>query len=636
MKERKIYLDNYDLDQAIEKYLEDIKEQIQLEVIEIPAADSLHYITAEAIYAKLSSPHYNASAMDGIAIKANLSNDANESNPVVLKKNEYQYVDTGDVITKEYDAVVMIEDIVVKDDESVVLTKPVAFFENVRAIGEDISQMQMIVPSYHQIRAEDINAILASKNDKIKVFKKLKVGIIPTGSEIVSVATKELEAGMIIDSNSSMLKALVLEKNLAVKVYDITKDDYNLLKQVILDATNECDVVLINAGSSAGSEDYTAMIIEELGKISVHGIAIKPGKPAILGSINQAMVIGLPGYPVATYIVFKQVFLPIIDRLYHQSVDYEIVEATLSKTIYSSLKHIEFVRVKLGYVNEQFIATPLARGAGISMSLAEADGLIVIEKESEGYQKNSTVKVVLLKAKEQLKERLTVIGSHDLILDIVQDVINETNKDHAISSSHVGSYSGLLALKNHECDLAPIHILAADGKYNEAIVKEIFKEEKMALIKGVKRRQVLAYPKNNPKNIRGINDLTRSDIRYVNRQPGSGTAILLDYLLKEKNIALQKINGYDFIMPSHFNVGATIKNETADCGLLIKSVADVLELDYIEVMAEEYDFLIYQKDLDKLKIKTFIEILRSQNFKDKLAVFDCYETLESGQVIKIG
>jgi len=373
-----------------------------------------------------------------------------------------------------------------------------------------------------------------------------------------------------------------------------------------------------------------------LGQVSVHGIAIKPGKPAILGIINKALVIGLPGYPVSTYIVFEQVFKPIINKLFHQKNEQEIIEATLTKTIYSSLKHLEFIRVKVGYVNDKFVCTPLARGAGISMSLAEADGIIIVPKESEGYHKNDKVAVTLFKPSSLLKDKLTIIGSHDLIVDVLQDTINELNYPNAISSTHVGSYSGLLALKANECNLAPIHILSDDGTYNINVIKEMFKDEKMIMIKGVKRRQVLGYLKGNPKKIKSIKDLVRGNIKYVNRQKGSGTAILLDYLLKRENIDKINIQGYDFVMPSHFNVAAAIKNETVDCGLLIKSIADVMELDYFEVMSEDYDFVLYEKDLELAKVKMFIEVLQSDLYKEKLNEFDCYDTSDSGKIIKIG
>lgn len=636
MSTQKIYLDNYDLDQAIDQYLSDLKEHMQLEEVEISSKEALDHITSQAVYAKVSSPNYNASAMDGICLKAEDSNQASENNPVFLNKDQYKFVDTGDVITSEYDSVIMIEDIVKQDDGSVMITSPAAYFQHVRPIGEDITQTQMIIPSYHRIRAVDIGPLLASKNETIKVFKKLSVGIIPTGTEIVDVKTKTLEDGMIIDSNSSMIKAMVNEMKLDAKIYPIIEDDYDVLKENILKACEENDIVIMNAGSSAGSEDYTPNLIEELGKISVYGIAIKPGKPAILGRIDKTMVVGLPGYPVSTYIVFEQVFKPIIEKLYKQPTSKSSVVATLTKTIHSSLKHMEFVRVKIGFVNDKVVCTPLARGAGISMSLAEADGMLVVPKNSEGYNKGSEVNVVLFKPIDVLKQQLIVIGSHDLILDVMQDVLNNKTYNNTISSTHVGSYAGLLALKDHECNVAPIHILANDGSYNIEIVKDMFKGEKMALIKGVKRQQVLAYSKNNPKNIKSIKDLTRKDIKYVNRQAGSGTAILLDYLLETNDVNRSDVDGYNFIMPSHFNVGATIKNATADCGLLIKSVANILDLDYLEVLSEEYDFLIYEEDLEKENIKDFIAVLKDDDFASSLEQFDCYDATNSGTIIKIG
>jgi len=636
LKQNKRYLDNYDLTEALALYLADIKGQIKLETEWVATTRALGLISAKAVYAKVSAPNYSASAMDGIAIKSTTSALASESNPIILNKDQYQYVDTGDVISEDWDAVVMIEDVIVGDDNSVMITKAAGYFENIRPIGEDISQTQMIIPSYHKIRAVDLGPLVASKNEKIEVFKKLKTAILPTGSEIVDVSTEVLEDGMIIDSNSSMIKGLTAELNLETCVLAVCPDDYEQLKEVVTQATKENDVLLINAGSSAGSEDYTVKIIEELGKVSVHGIAIKPGKPAILGVVNGAIVVGLPGYPVSTYIVFEQIVKPIINKLFHQKNRQEMISATLTKTIYSSLKHLEFVRVKVGYLADKFVCTPLARGAGISMSLAEADGIISIPKKSEGYQENELVTVCLFKPSLLLKNQITSIGSHDLILDVLNDVFNWRDYPYTLSSSHVGSYSGLIALKNKETLIAPIHLLAEDGTYNIEVVRTLFKGERMALIKGVKRKQVLAYSKDNPLEIASIEDIVHKNLKYVNRQRGSGTAVLFDYLLKDTNLDKRDVIGYDFVMPSHFNVGSAIKSKTADCGLLIKSIAEVMELGYFEVMAEDYDFVLYAKDLEQPAIKSFIEVLKADFFQDKLQEFDCYDTADSGNIIVIG
>ena len=636
MKQNKRYLDNYDLAQALDLYLADIKKQINLETELVETTRAFGLISAKAIYAKASAPNYNASAMDGIALKTKMTALASEANPIIIAKDQYQYVNTGDVINEQWDGVLMIEDVIFKADDSAMITKAVGYFENIRTIGEDISQTQMIIPSFHKIRAVDLGPILASKNEKIAVFKKLKTAILPTGSEIVDVSTEVLEDGMIIDSNSSMIKGLTAGLNLDAHTLPVCPDDYEQLKAVIDEATKENEVLLINAGSSAGSEDYTVKIIEELGKVSVHGIAIKPGKPAILGIVNGAIVIGLPGYPVSTYIVFEQIFKPIINKLFNQKIEQEVIEATLTKTIYSSLKHLEFVRVKVGYLEDKFVCSPLARGAGISMSLAEADGIISIPKNSEGYQNNELVTVRLFKPASTLKHKITSIGSHDLILDVLNDVFNLLDYPYTLSSSHVGSYSGLIALKNKETLLAPIHLLAEDGTYNVNIVQELFNGEQMALIKGVKRKQVLAYALGNPLEISNFADIGRKKLKYVNRQKGSGTAVLFDYLLKEHQLEKKDVRGYNFIMPSHFNVGAAIKSKTADCGLLIKSIAEEMELDYFEVMAEDYDFILYEKDLEQPQIKSLIEVLQSDYFKEKLHEFNCYETAQSGNITIIG
>ncbi|WP_423362847.1 molybdopterin biosynthesis protein [Mycoplasma sp. P36-A1] len=631
---RNTYLKTVDLDNVMELYLNRIKNINVLKTEIINIKDSLNRITSKAIYAKISSPNYNASAMDGISIDAALTVDASENNPIVLKEKDYKYVDTGDVIKDNHNAVIMIEDLLKDYQNNITIIKPASYFQHIRIIGEDITQQQMIVASNHQIRAVDIGSIIASKNEYIEVYKQLNIEILPTGDEIVDVGIKKMDPGMIIDSNSIMIKSLLAEMNLNSNINPVCKDNKADLKQTLTSLSKEADIIIINAGTSAGSEDYTKEVIAELGEVIVHGIAIKPGKPAILGVINKTIIIGLPGYPVSAYIVFEQVLKPLLNKLYKQNIYQEKALVTLTQTIYSSLKHLEFVRVKIGKVNNKLIATPLSRGAGISMSLAMADGIITIPKNSEGYHNQEQVEVSLLKPLRMLEEQLIIIGSHDIILDEMQDSANIQEISFNISSNHVGSYAGLLALKNKECNIAPIHILDEDGTYNINVIKELFTEE-MVLIKGVKRRQVLAYNLENNKNITGIKSLKDKSVKYVNRQKGSGTTILFEYLLKQSDIKLQEVNGYDFVMPTHFNVGAAIKNNTADTGLLIKSVADILALDYLEVMSEEYDFLIYKSDLNNLGIQNFIKVLTSDNFKEKIAIYETYDVSNTGKLIYI-
>ncbi|MFV0440874.1 MAG: molybdopterin biosynthesis protein [Lachnospirales bacterium] len=635
MKSDNIYLDNYTYSEALAKYSEEISKVVCLKKIEISAKDSLGYVLAKPVFAKSSSPNFTASAMDGIAVDYKKTSLASETNYITLEKDkDYMVVDTGDYIKPCYNAVIMVEDLFDVKDGTVKIASPIGFFENIRSAGEDIVTTQMILPRFHKIRPVDIGAILAGGVSMLTVFKPLSVGIMATGSEIVDVTKGTLETGDIIDSNSYMLRGLVQEMGLKASTYGVTIDDYCLLKEKVAQLTLENDIVLINAGSSAGREDFTKNILEELGEVFVHGIAIKPGKPVILAIVNHKIVIGLPGYPVACYMIFEKVIKPIINNILKQQTQENILNCTLIKRVNSSLKHLEFVRVKIGFVNNKWIATPLARGAGASMSLVECDGVLEVPKEYEGYEKGEVVPVKLTRHIDEIKNQIIVVGSHDMILDFVKDTLLKDERGTTLSSTHLGSFGGVMALRNKECFVAPIHILDdKTGVYNVDIVKKFFGNEKMVLIKGVKRQQGLIVKKGNPLNINRIEDVIKHT--YVNRQVGSGTYILLEHLLNQADINNKDIAGFDFNVPTHFDVAINVKESVADCGLGVYSVAKALDLDFVHIANEDYDFLMYENDFNSDMGQLFIETLKSEKVKKLLDEAKGYEHEGIGEIIHI-
>ncbi len=630
-----IYLKNNFYKEAIEKYSDITKTIISYETIEVSSKECNGYILSEPVFANVSSPNFTASAMDGVAVNYEKTLDATEVNHITLIKNiDYIEVDTGDYIPPNYNAVIMVENIIKVNHKEIKITSPAGFYENIRSVGEDIVKAQMILPRFHKIRPVDVGAIIGGGVEYVKVVKPFKIGIMPTGTEIVDVSKKIFEKGDIIDSNSHMLKALVEEMGFQATINEVIKDDYDLLKENITNLTQENDIVFINAGSSSGRKDFTKDILEELGEVVVHGIAIKPGKPVIMAIVNKKIVIGIPGYPVSCYIIFEKVIKPILNKLIKQTGEETNIQCFLTKNVYSSLKHLEFVRVKVGIVNDKWVATPLARGAGISMSLVECDGILEVPKELEGYSQGEKVTIKLNKSNEVLKNKIVSIGSHDILLDIIKDLMIKENSLINLSSSNIGSMGGILALKNKECLMAPIHIFDRVTKnYNIAIVKKIFKNEEMVLIKGVKRLQGLIVQKGNPKNINSIKDII--NYKYCNRQKSSGTYLLFESLLKDNDIRKESISGFDFYVPTHFDVAVNVKENIVDCGLGIYSVAKVLELDFIKVAEEEYDFLIYKKDLNKEHIQQFISILKLDDLRAQLEDVGGYDCIDIGKVIVI-
>ncbi|SKC51608.1 molybdopterin biosynthesis protein [Maledivibacter halophilus] len=635
---RNIYLSNIEVNEAKKLFFNEINKSIKDKKEEtVSVYDSLNRISAKPIFAEISSPYFNASAMDGIAVISNKTYGADERNPKRLKINEeYIYIDTGDPIKEPFDAVIMIEDVALVDDETVEIIKAASPWQHVRPMGEDIVAGEMIIPAYHKVTPVDIGAMLCGGILDIDVIKKPRVGIIPTGTEIIE-PEDNIEVGKIIDSNSVMFEAMVKTYGGIPKRYKPIPDDYELIKEKILQAVKENDIVVVNAGSSAGREDYTSKIIKEIGNLIVHGVAVKPGKPAILGNVEGKPIVGIPGYPVSAYIVFETFVKELIYK--YQGIKQEkkqFIKGTLSKRLMSSLKHLEYVRMKLGKVSGKLVATPLNRGAGVTMSLVKADGITKIPKNVEGIEVGETIEIELLKDMESIENTIVSIGSHDLIMDILANMIHERYHEINLSSAHVGSLGGVMALKRGEAHISPIHLLdEKTGIYNIEHLKKYLKNKNISLIKGVKRLQGLMVKKNNPKKISSINDLEREDVVFVNRQKGSGTRILLDFKLKELNIDNSKVKGYDREMTTHMTVASAVLSGTADVGLGIQSSAKAMGLDFIPIGEEEYDFAIISEFLEDEKIKRFIEILKSKEFSVMLESLGGYKIEEPGRIINI-
>lgn len=625
---RNTYIDNIEVEKAKEDYYEKVSIEYKSEMVD--TLKSLGRVTYKMVTAAVSSPNYNSAAMDGIQVKSSNTKGATEISPMTLAEGiDFSYINTGNQIVEPYDSVIMIEDVIDLGQEKIQILKSSYPWQHVRQVGEDIVATEMVIPSHHKIRPIDIGALISGGIEAVEVYSKPKIGILPTGTEIIENIS-DLEDGKIIDSNSRVFENEIIQIGAIPNRYSPVKDDYSLLKEVILKATEENDILLINAGSSVGTKDHTVKIIRELGEVVIHGVAMKPGKPTILGIINEKPVIGIPGYPVSAYFVFHIFVKPLIERylgLYEE--EKEIVEAIISKRVSSSLKNKELLRVNLGYVDDKLVATPLASGAGVTMSLVKADGIAIIPRNVEGVDAGQKVKIELLKPITKIKKTMVSIGSHDLIMDILGDMID-------LTSGHVGSMGGILAIKRGECHISPIHLLdEVTGEYNVSYVRKYFKDEKMAIIKGVKRHQGFIIKKNNPEDINSFKDLTRKGIVYANRQRGAGTRILLDYHLKLDNINPEDINGYNRELTTHMAVATAVKTNSATTGLGIYSAAKALGLDFKPVTFEDYDFLIRQDKLNDKRVVAFIETLKSPEFQSRVKSLGGYEMESIGDVVLV-
>lgn len=601
----------------------------------MPVSEALGRVTSDAVIARISSPFYHSAAMDGYAVKFLDTFGAAETRPKRLPvPSQAVAVDTGDPMPDGFDAVIMIED-VEKVPDGIEILKAATPWQHVRLVGEDIVATELIIPENHVIRPVDMAAMLASGHTTVMVRRKPKVAVIPTGTELVEPGS-DLKKGDIIDFNSTMLAAMAAEYGAEPSRKRIVKDDATLLKQTILDAVKTNDLVVINAGSSAGREDFTSHVLAEAGTVHIHGVSIKPGKPVILAIVQGKPVVGIPGYPVSAALTFNLFVKPVIYLLQGRiPPPVETLEAKLSRQMASSLGQEEFVRVKLGSVSGSLIATPVTRGAGALMSLVRADGIVRIPAESEGIGAGHTVVVELLRRPHEIANTIVCIGSHDNALDVLGNRLKIRHPELSLSSAHVGSMGGLLALKRGEAHLAGTHLLdEVTGEYNVSYIGKHLPGRKIVLVNLVHRTQGFIVPKGNPKGIRGFEDLSRGDVVFVNRQAGAGTRLLTDLYLKKLNIDPTKVKGYHHEEFTHMAVAAAVVSGAADTGLAVLSAAQALELDFVPVAQERYDLAIPAEHYDTPMMQALLAVIREdREFRDRIVEMGGYDVSEMGRVI---
>lgn len=630
---RKIYLEDKPRAQARDEVLAafDLPQEKEW----VPAASALGRITAEPVFANVSMPFYHASAMDGIAVNAEDTYEAHEQRPLHLKKGEqFVYVDTGNAIPPQYNAVIMVENIHVIDDGTIEIIEPATPWQHIRPIGEDIVQEEMLFTQGHRLRPADLGALLAAQVTEVAVVKKPLVTIIPTGNELVS-ADASLSSGRIIEFNGTVFSSYVEDWGGNPYLHPIVKDEPEKIREALLDAVETSDIVVINAGSSAGSKDYTVHILEELGTVFTHGVATRPGKPVILGKIKDKVVVGVPGYPVSAYMALEWFVRPLVCKyLGIPEPERPKLKVKLGRRIVSTMGAEDFVRMNIGYVDGQFVANPLTRAAGVTMSLVRADGLLVVPPEELGYEQGDLVDVELYRPVEEIKNAIVFSGSHDLTIDLLSSQLKKQRTDMKIVSSHVGSMAGLMAIRKGEAHVAGIHLLDPETKeYNVTYVRKFLAGQDAVLYPFLKRTQGWLLPKDNPLGIQNVSDISEKGIDYANRQKGAGTRILFDLLLKEAGLTADDINGYDREMFSHLSVAAEVKGNDSAAGLGIFPAARAMMLDFIPVADENYDLLMTKAFFESEKGIWLRSVIQSEAFKADVAKIGGYAVVENPEPV---
>ena len=619
---------------------------------------ALGRVLSRPVWAKMSSPHYHGAAMDGFAVRSPATEGALPTSPLKLTiPEEAVYLDTGDLLPSWADSVIPIENVESLDENggsAQTPRKPAAIriraavtpWSHVRTMGEDMVATQLVLPQGQLIRPVDLGAIAGSGHSEVWVTRRPRVAIVPTGNELVEVGGP-VEAGEIIEYNSMMLAAQVNEWGGQAERFPIVRDDFDRIRKQVLVAGQEHDLVLLNAGSSAGSEDFSARVVESLGTLLVHGVAVRPGHPVILGMLDIPLetdasskghskyipIIGVPGYPVSAVLTGEIFVEPLLARwLGRKPRELPGIQATLTRKITSPAGDDDYVRVAVGKVGGRVLAAPLSRGAGVISSMVRADGLAILPRGSQGEAAGAQVNVLLYRSPAEIERTIFALGSHDITLDLLAQYLAQ--RDRRLASANVGSLGGLVALRREEAHLAGSHLLDPEsGEYNLSYIRRYLPGVAIKLVTLVGREQGLIVRRGNPKKILELEDLARPEVSFVNRQRGAGTRVLLDYHLDLKGIAKKSINGYNQEEYTHLAVAAAVASGRVDSGLGIAAAAKALGLDFVPLFKERYDLVIPDVYFQDILLEPLLEVIHDLDFHRKIAELPGYDTSQTGNLI---
>ncbi len=646
-----VYLNDIPLAQALARFQAALKEAglgalLGEEEIALDEHAAGRVLSAP-VWAQLSNPRDNAAAMDGFAVRSSETHGAAPSNPLVLTfGTQAIYLDTGEPLPQWADAVIPIENVEslgsegliaeqIRRPEAIRIRAVVTPWSHVRPMGEDIVATQLVLPAGQVLRPVDLGALAASGQVRLKVARKPNVAVLPTGSELAAIG-RELQAGELVEFNSLVLAAQVNGWGGTAKRYPITSDDFDQICRRVQEAAQQSDLILLNAGSSAGSEDFSAQVIEKLGRLLVHGVAVRPGHPVILGMVPRVggslvPIIGVPGFPVSAALTGEIFVEPLLMRWQGRvsQIPQEQIDARLTRKVTSPPGDDDYVRMAVGRVGEQVLAAPLARGAGMITSLVHADGIVIIPSGTQGLEAGSKVKVRLYRSAAEIEKTIFAIGSHDLTLDLLAQYL--VALDRRLVSVNAGSQGGLVALRRGEAHLAGSHLLDAEsGEYNLTAIRQYLPDTPVSVFGWVGRKQGLLVRRGNPKRIASLADLVRSDVSYVNRQRGAGTRVLLDYHLSRLGIRPESIQGYDREEYTHLAIAAAVSSGRADCGLGVAAAAQALDLDFLPMFDEQYQVIIPRTFLEGPLLGPFFEVAQNPEFQQAIMALPGYDISQMG------
>lgn len=637
---RSIYLTTIPIAEAVERARQALNRDELIRAETVLAHEAAGRVTAAPIFARYSSPTFHSAAMDGVAVRAEKTFSAREGRPLELKLDvDYRPVNTGNAMPSGTNAVIMVEHVVSVDEQTIAIESPAFPWQHVRRIGEDIVATELLLPQNHQVTAYDVGALLSAGIWEVRVWERVRMAIIPTGDEVLDFTKRpEPRAGQVVESNSQLFLALGRSWGCEVECVPPVPDDLDLLSQAVNKALEQAHIVIIGAGSSAGTKDFTRTVMEQAGQVLVHGIAAMPGKPSLLGEARGRLLAGAPGYPVSAVICFEELIRPLAAWLGRRDPGARPkIQVELTRKTPSKLGMQEFIRLAIGRVGEKWVATPLARGAGMITTLTKAQGMARIPAHSEGVEAGAMLEAELLVPQAELERTIVSVGSHDNTLDLLTNELMGLAEPYRLASTHVGSMGGLTAIRNRAAHFAGCHLFDPEtADYNFPFLAKYLPGLDLLVINLAIRHQGLIVAKGNPKKIAKVEDLARQNVVFINRQKGAGTRILLDHHLKQAGISPEAVNGYAKEEYTHMAVAVNVLSGAADCGLGIFAAARALNLDFVPLARERYDLIIPRQWADDSKIKTVLKLIRSEDLQRRIRELGGYDTNLTSREMKPG
>ncbi|HII99306.1 MAG TPA: molybdopterin biosynthesis protein [Methanoregula sp.] len=594
----KRYLELRSFDEAIDLLKKTFPRPEKTE--KVPVMQAAGRIVVSPVYAKYSVPEVNLAAMDGIAVRSRDTVGAIDANPITI--DHFSRVNTGNIVPPEFDAVIMIED-VWEAGNDFQIRKSATPRQHIRPAGEDIRESRLVLPKGHLIRPFDIGALVTYGITTVEVLT-VNVGIIPTGSELVPLGARPAP-GQVVESNTIMAQVYLSQMGAHCTRYPIVPDDPDLIRDTLRLAVKENDLVLISAGSSAGTRDFTESVIRSLGELIFHGVAVKPGKPAMLGRVNDTPVLGLPGYPLAAQTVLREFAAPLLESWGFAPAPRYPVTVRLAQPLVSDLGFDEFIPVFVGRIGDSIIGAAHGKGAAVQMATVKANGYTHIPASIEGYEGGTAIEVFLTTDPGSVERTIILTGTLDPALEELASLAQ--NEGLFIHATNPGNISGLRALTRNACHAAPLSLPAHSLHLSYEPLISYNENPDLAFIH-------LATMELGIVSRDGLDTGDLPHARFINTRKGTPSRSILDDLLKREGINPAQVDGYLQEVHGPQAVAAAILNGFADAGMCTSGIATAEGLRFVPVASEDYELVVQKEMLNDPRISTLVSLIKSPRF----------------------